>query len=82
MGDGRASGEGPSGAPGGSDPPAERPGKPRCDFCGEDVPRVRRVALDEGYERLQTRHAVRYACPSCSEAKEQRRLGLEPRRRS
>jgi hypothetical protein len=39
------------------------------------------VALDHDYERLQTRHAVRYACPSCSEAKEQHRLGLEPRRR-
>lgn len=81
MGNGKASGEVPSGAAGGSDPPAERSGEQRCDFCGEVVPRVRRVALDNGYERLQTRHTVRYACPSCSEAKEQRRLGPERRRR-
>jgi len=33
-------------------------------------------ALDRGYERLQTLHSVRYACPRCSEEKEQRRLGL------
>jgi hypothetical protein len=81
MGDGIRSEAGSAGAPAGPGPPAERSGGPRCDFCGEIVPRVRRVALDYGYERLQTRHAVRYACPSCSEAKEQRRLGLEPRRR-
>ena len=47
-----------------------------CDFCGEPAPVVRRVALDRGYERLQTPHPVRYACPRCSEQKEQRRLGL------
>ncbi len=47
-----------------------------CDFCGQEVPRVKRVALDRGYERLQTPHAVRYACERCSEEKEQRRLGL------
>ena len=45
-----------------------------CDFCGEEVPRVRRVALDRGYERLQTPHPVRYACSSCSDKKEQDRL--------
>jgi len=48
----------------------------RCDFCGEPAPVVRRVALDRGYERLQTPHPVRYACSRCSEEKEQRRLGL------
>ena len=47
-----------------------------CDFCGEPAPVVRRVALDRGYERLQPLHPVRYACPRCSEEKEQRRLGL------
>ena len=47
-----------------------------CDFCGEPVSRVRRVALDRGYERLQTPHAVRYACERCSRDKEARRLGL------
>jgi len=48
----------------------------RCDFCGEEVPRVRRIALDGEYERLQTKHQVQYACPRCSEDKERRRLGL------
>jgi hypothetical protein len=48
----------------------------RCDFCGEPAPVVRRVALDRGYERLQTPHVVRFACPRCSEEKERRRLGL------
>ena len=53
------------------------PGAPlRCDFCGELAPVVRRVALDRGYERLQTPHPVRYACSRCSQEKEQRRLGL------
>ncbi len=53
------------------------PGAPLlCDFCGEPAPVVRRVALDRGYERLQTLHSVRYACSRCSEEKEQRRLGL------
>jgi hypothetical protein len=47
-----------------------------CDFCGERVPSVRRVALDQGYERLQTPHKERYACPACSEKKERERLGL------
>ena len=45
----------------------------RCDFCGATVPRVRRVALDQGYERLQTPHAVQYACPDCSTEKERER---------
>jgi len=44
-----------------------------ADFCGKRVERVRRVALDRDYERLQTPHAVQYACPTCSEAKEQQR---------
>jgi hypothetical protein len=44
-----------------------------CDFCGRIVPRVRRVALDQGYERLQTPHRVRYACLDCSEEKDRLR---------
>ncbi len=48
----------------------------RCDFCGNVVERVRRVALDRDYERLQTPHRVQYACASCSDAKERSRLGL------
>jgi len=46
-----------------------------CDFCGERVASVRRVALDQGYERLQTPHKERYACSVCSEKKERERLG-------
>ena len=45
----------------------------RCDFCGSEVPRVRRVALDRGYDRLQKPHRVQYACPECSERKERER---------
>lgn len=44
-----------------------------CDFCGRTAPRVRRVALDRGYERLRTPHRVQYACPECSERKERER---------
>jgi len=47
----------------------------RCDFCGRTVARVRRIALDTGYDRLQVRHAERYACPDCSAKKERQRLG-------
>lgn len=49
----------------------------RCDFCGQEAPRVRRVALDGQYDRLQQPHRVQYACDACSEAKERERL--EPR---
>ncbi|MCA9513028.1 MAG: hypothetical protein R3E88_16275 [Myxococcota bacterium] len=51
----------------------------RCDFCGEPVASVRRVALDRDYDRLRTRHEVRYACDPCSERKERERLGMERR---
>ncbi len=50
-------------------------GKLLCDFCGREVPQVRRIALDRGYDRLGQRHAVRYACPECSERKERERRG-------
>lgn len=46
----------------------------RCDFCSRVVPSVRRVALDGDYERLRTKHSVRYACPSCSQSKDEERL--------
>lgn len=52
------------------------PAGKRCDFCGEVVPRVRRVALDAGYERLRTPHREQFACSRCSEHKERSRLGL------
>ena len=56
---------------------AEKSGAPlRCDFCGEEVPSVRRVALDQDYDRLQTPHRELYACPACSERKERSRRGL------
>ena len=45
-----------------------------CDFCGRTVAHVRRIALDRDYDRLQTPHLVRYACDTCSEAKERSRL--------
>jgi hypothetical protein len=48
-------------------------GRFRCDFCGSEVPRVRRVALDRDYDRLQKPHRVQYACPECSERKERER---------
>jgi hypothetical protein len=50
-----------------------------CDFCGERVASVRRVAIDTGYERLQTPHKERYACPACSAKKEQERRGFARR---
>jgi len=57
-----------------SDAPDETPDGVRCDFCGEVVPRVRRIALDGAYDRLRTPHRVQYACTRCSEAKERDRL--------
>ncbi len=49
----------------------------RCDICGAESSRVRRVALDRQYDRLRKPHQVLYACPPCSEKKERQRLGLE-----
>ncbi len=46
----------------------------RCDFCGQQAPRVRRVALDGQYDRLQKPHDVQYACETCSAVKERERL--------
>lgn len=58
----------------GAEPAAEAGPALRCDFCGKSVQRVRRIALDAGYERLQTPHPVQYACPECSAAKERSRV--------
>ena len=55
----------------------EAPAPIVCDFCGQQVATVRRVALDREYERLRTPHREQYACDECSEKKERRRLGLE-----
>ena len=62
--------------PAGETIPAPAPFGHRCDFCGVEVPVVRRVALDRDYDRLQTPHRELYACAPCSERKEQRRRGL------
>ncbi len=48
----------------------------RCDFCGDLVNSVRRVALDVEYDRLQKAHEEQYSCSDCFESKEARRLGL------
>jgi hypothetical protein len=56
----------------------EEPGRV-CDFCGDRVGMVRRVALDLDYDRLQQAHREQYSCSSCFEEKEQRRLGLARR---
>jgi hypothetical protein len=56
--------------------PGEQKQGIRCDFCGEVVTSVRRVALDGQYDRLGTPHRERYACQTCSERKERERLGL------
>lgn len=50
-----------------------------CDFCGDTVSSVRRVALDQDYDRLLKTHRERFSCADCFEKKEQERLGLAPR---
>jgi hypothetical protein len=61
------------------DPVHEEPVGRRCDFCGDVVPSVRRVALDREYDRLQKAHREQYSCAACFEKKERRRLGLDHR---
>ena len=58
---------------------AEAPAPVRlaCDFCGEEVSAVSRVALDTDYERLRTPHRELYSCEACFQKKERRRLGLD-----
>ena len=50
-----------------------------CDFCGDQVQSVRRVALDREYDRLLKVHKELYACSECFENKERQRMGLERR---
>lgn len=57
----------------------ERPEGRKCDFCGDRVQSVRRVALDREYDRLQKAHKELYSCSVCFENKENQRLGLERR---
>ena len=52
-------------------PPKSTPPEPlRCDFCDKTTRAVRRIALDEGYDRLQRPHQEQYACADCSAKKE------------
>lgn len=48
----------------------------RCDFCGDTVSAVRRVALDQAYDRLLKAHRPKYSCASCFDRKEEDRVGL------
>ncbi len=61
--------------------PKRKPITLRCDFCGAETERVRRVALDQGYDRLGQRHVVRYACDECSQRKEEARANAVDSRR-
>lgn len=45
----------------------------KCDFCGAETDKVKRIALDKDYDRLSLRHAVMYACEKCSDKKEKER---------
>ena len=45
----------------------------KCDLCGKEVDTVRRVAIDENYDRLTVKHEIKYACEACSVKKEQER---------
>ena len=67
----------PTPRPAESAPESGSVGRPACDFCGDEVSAVRRVALDAGYERLRTPHRELYSCEACFEKKERRRLGLD-----
>ena len=42
-----------------------------CDFCGKSAEALRRIVLDDGYDRLTTNVAPRYACAPCSTEKEE-----------
>jgi hypothetical protein len=53
-----------------------------CDFCGKSAEALRRIALDDGYDRITTKSAPMYACEPCSTEKEQTRLGLRRKRAS
>jgi hypothetical protein len=55
----------------------EEPSSRKCDFCGDRVQTVRRVALDHEYDRLQKAHKELYSCSECFENKEKQRMGLE-----
>lgn len=62
-----------------STPQKKAPEPLRCDFCGQETTTVRRVALDQGYDRLLTPHREQFACETCSQRKDLQRRGLERR---
>ncbi len=41
----------------------------RCDTCGKEVPEVRRVVVDKGYDRTLAK--ALYNCPDCYRRKEE-----------
>ena len=45
-----------------------------CDFCGKSTETLRRIVLDDGYDRLVTQTPPQYACSVCSTKKEDTRL--------
>jgi len=45
-----------------------------CDFCGKPSGSIRRIALDDGYDRITTKTPAKYACSACSAEKEDARL--------
>ena len=45
-----------------------------CDFCGKPSAAIRRIALDDGYDRITTKTPAKYACSVCSDKKEETRL--------
>ncbi len=45
----------------------------RCDFCGKETKRVKRVAIDKNYDRLSIKHNIKYACEECSQLKDKKR---------
>ncbi len=45
----------------------------RCDFCGKESESVKRVAIDDDYDRLSVKHERKYACPECSVKKDKER---------
>ena len=45
-----------------------------CDFCGKPTDSLRRIALDDGYDRITTKAPAQYACLVCSSKKEDARL--------
>lgn len=48
----------------------------RCDFCGKEAESLRRIALDEGYDRLSVKHNKMYGCDECSKKKDKERKEL------